>query len=114
MVNLSDALIEIGENEEHFKANWVRSKRIALVEDGLEGLYLKRNQLDEIVKFKDYAMSTRDIVEQMRVERSVVQNKHNLGYLKPISGPGIDGFKNFFYAKKDARYLFPEAELYDL
>lgn len=109
LVSLADALIEIDENEALFKSNWVRSKRIAFVEDGLEGLYLKRNQLDEIVKFKDYAMSTRDIVEHMKVDRSVVQNKHKLGYLKPISGPGIDAFGNFFYSLENIVEVFPDA-----
>ena len=109
LVSLAVTLIEIEENEALFKSNWVKSKRIAFIKDGLDGLYLKRKQLEEIMKFKDYAMSTRDIVEHTGVDRSVVQNKHKLGYLKPISGPGIDEFGNFFYSLENIMEVFPDA-----
>ncbi|MCC5796355.1 MAG: TniQ family protein [Methylophaga sp.] len=107
LITFEEALSVIGETAAQFKANWVLSKRIAFIEDGLEGRYLDRRQLDELRKFKKHAISTRDAAAQMGVDRSVIQNKHKFGYLKPISGPGIDEFGNYFYSKQDVEKVFP-------
>ncbi len=109
LIAFEDALSVIGETDLQFKANWVKSKRIAFIEDGLDGRYLDLKQLDALCEFKKHAISTRDAAEQMGVDRSVIQNKHKLGHLKPISGSGIDEFGNFFYAKNDVRALFAKA-----
>lgn len=105
------ALNVIGENALQFKRNWVKSKRIAFIEDGLGGRYLDRTQLDALCEFKKYAISTRDAAEQMGVDRSVIQNKHKLGHLKAISGPGIDEFENYFYSRRDIHEVFPAPPL---
>jgi hypothetical protein len=108
LVTFDDAQRITGETELQFRSNWIKSKRISLILDGLNGRYISRKRLDEILAFKKYAISTRDAAELLGVHRSVIQNKHKLGSLKPISGPGIDEFTNYFYEKQQVREIFPD------
>lgn len=112
LASFDEALAMLDEDELQFKSNWVRSGRISFIEDGLKGRYFDREELEALREFKQYAISTRDAAAQLGVNRNVIQNKASLGYLYPISGPGIDEFKNYFYEKDDIRGLFRSQTLH--
>lgn len=91
-----------------FYYNWIRSRRLKVIKDGLGNEYVDFKQLVKIKKFKEKALSGADAAELLGVEKYVINNLRKQSKLRPISGPGIDDFKNYFYKRQDIETLSHE------
>lgn len=101
LISTEFAAKQLNESPTRFQNNWVKFKRLKIVEDGLDNKYVSKDELEKIAIFKQSAYSAADAAERLGVDRSYISNLKKLGKLTPISGPGVDDYGNFFYAKND-------------
>lgn len=62
--------------------------------------YLDRKKLHQLKAFKSDAMSIQEASKLKGVDRSYFSNLIKLGHIIPVSGPGVDGYGNFFLDRK--------------
>ena len=101
LVTLSEAALILEESDDRFFNNWLKYQRLEVLNDGLGNKYVYRTALNEIKAFKKIAMSAADAADFWNIDRSYFSNQRKLGHLIPISGPGIDDYGNYFYARHD-------------
>lgn len=102
---LRNALKSLNEEYPRFYNNWVKPKRIKVIDNGLGDLYIDLKVLKEIRKIKRKAMTTTDAAEYLGVERYVIQSLIKQGKIQAISGPGKDKYPNYLVNKLDIEKL---------
>lgn len=105
LVSKSYAANFLNESETRFYNNWVKYKRLELVNDGLDNDYVDKKAIEEIKEFKKQALSTAEACAVLGVKKYEIDNLRKLGKLIPVSGPGVDPYGNYFYKKKDIETL---------
>ncbi|WP_297810804.1 TniQ family protein [uncultured Methylophaga sp.] len=108
LMSFNKASNSLNESTTRFYYNWIKSRRLKVIKDGLGNEYVDFKQLVKIKKFKEKALSGADAAELLGVEKYVINNLRKQSKLRPISGPGIDDFKNYFYKRQDIETLSHE------
>lgn len=108
LCSLENALKSLNEEHPHFYNNWVKPKRVKVIDDGLGKLYIDLRDLKEIKKLKRKGMTTADAASYLGVERYVIQNLIKQGKIQTISGPGKDNYSNYLVNRDDIEKLTHE------
>jgi hypothetical protein len=101
LITYEDAAVQMGETTSRFYSTWVKFKRIEVIDDGIGNKYIPLEKLLELKKFKQNAISIAEAADLRGVDRSYFSNLIKLGKMQPISGPGVDNYKNFFLSRKE-------------
>lgn len=108
LMPFSKASERLNESHTRFYYNWIKYRRLSVINDGLGNEYVHFQQLKKIIKFKQNALSGADAADLLGVQKYVIDNLRKQKKIKPISGPGIDGFNNYFYKRQDIETLSHE------
>lgn len=108
LISYGKASEKLNESHTRFYYNWIKYRRLSVINDGLGNEYVHLQQLKKIINFKQNALSGADAADLLGVQKYVIDNLRKQKKIKPISGPGIDGFKNYFYKRQDIETLSHE------
>lgn len=101
LVTYDDAAEQMGETTSRFYSSWVKFKRVEIIDDGIGDKYIALGKLLALKKFKENAISIAEASELKGVDRSYFSNLIKLGKMKPVSGPGVDQYQNYFLNRKE-------------
>ena len=97
LVGLEHVTKWLGIAKRRLEIDWLKPKRLVLVDDGLGGRYAKRGDLERIKALRGFAVSTQELANLTGKTRQDIGNAIRLGKLSPISGPGVDEFSNYMF-----------------
>ncbi|MBL0121606.1 MAG: helix-turn-helix domain-containing protein [Betaproteobacteria bacterium] len=95
-MRIEDAAKYFDVSPQGFRRNWTDSGRLKTETDGL-GTYLRVEDVDVAIKQNRTQLTARQASQLIGIEKSTLANCHQLGRIRPISGPGIDQFGTYLY-----------------
>lgn len=101
LISFTAAADFMDESTQRFQSTWVKFNRIEVVNDGLDAKYIDLQRLIELKTFKKNAISIQEASELKGIDRSYFSNQVKLGKIKPVSGPGVDEYGNYFLNRRE-------------
>jgi TniQ len=86
------------ETQRAFERNWTHTGRLTTVTDGLK-VYLHKLEVDAALRLNQDMLTSRQVQQLIGIDKATLANWHRLGRISPASGPGVDEYKNFLYAR---------------
>lgn len=86
------------ETQRAFERNWTHTGRLTTVTDGL-GVYLHKPEVDAALRLNQDVLTSRQAQQLIGIDKATLANWHRLGRISPVSGPGVDEYKNFLYTR---------------
>ena len=93
----------LGEDLSWFYKKYVKTGRIEPIEvkDDLAKHFFKIEDVRAMVKLKEETITGPEAAKLLGVHRTTIMKLTKRGKLKPVSGPGIDGFGCYLYLQED-------------
>jgi hypothetical protein len=86
------------ETQHAFERSWTHTGRLTTGTDGL-AIYLHKSDMDAALKLNQDMLTSRQAQQLIGIDKATLANWHRLGRISPVSGPGVDEYKNFLYAR---------------
>lgn len=86
------------ETQRLFERNWTYTGRLNTSTDGL-AVYLHKPDVEDALRLNQNMLTSRQSQRLIGIDRATLANWHRLGRISPVSGPGIDRYTNFLYAR---------------
>lgn len=74
--------------------------------------YFRRKDVDALVELREKTIITPEAAAMLRVNLTCIHKLKTSGVLRPVSGPGVDGFRLNLYLRGDVEKLRAEREAY--
>lgn len=103
-IRLEQAMTMFGMSRRAFEKNWIFSGRLAKVTDHL-GEYINTESVKRALAMNREWLTGKQAQELIGIDKCTLANWQKLGRIKPVSGPGIDSFRNYLFARTDVQNL---------